>query len=232
MAAPLPPAMLAPRVTSAEWTAWENIFSCGQEIVWEPNKEVFSTKSKVPGLHFILSGRFRCYTVTPEGKQRTVWIMHEGSLIGDVALFNDSKTIYHMESETAARTIFFSRKVLFDFVIPKSPEVALCLLRILALKVRWQSSDAHAQNFLPSWKRLGRFLFDISEAHRNNIAVSHIDMAEFLGIHRVTVTKAVTRLRKMGLIYVDKHGIHIIDRQRFIEEVLEETNEAGQIRPT
>ncbi|MBR3880120.1 MAG: Crp/Fnr family transcriptional regulator [Mailhella sp.] len=228
----LPLARLAPHVSNAELTAWEKVFPLGQEVQWEPNKTVFPPKRKVLGLHFVLSGRFRCYSVTQDGKQRTLWIMHEHSLIGDVALFNDTVPIYLMESETAARTIFFSRKVLWERVIPNSPEVALCLLKMLALKVRWQSSDAYAQNFLPSWKRLGSFLFDASEAHKNNIAISHADMAEFLGMHRVTVTKALARLRRMGLIYMDQRGIHIVDKQRFFSEVLEESDDAVSSRPT
>ena len=89
----LPLARLSPRVTDAEQLAWEKAFHLGQKMTWSPHTQVFSLKSKVPGLHFILSGRFRCYTLTADGKQRTVWIMHENSLIGDVALFNDSLPI-------------------------------------------------------------------------------------------------------------------------------------------
>lgn len=91
----LPLASLSPRVSGPELIAWEKIFPLGQKMTWGPHSQVFSLKTRVPGLHFILSGRFRCYAITADGKQRTVWIMRENSLMGDVALFNDTRPIYN-----------------------------------------------------------------------------------------------------------------------------------------
>lgn len=218
----LPLARISPSVTASERLAWEKAFPLGRKMTWSPNTQVFSLKEQVSGLHFILSGRFRCYTTTFEGKQRTVWIMHENSLVGDVALFNDTPPIYIMESETTASTMFFSRRVFMEKILPTFPEVNLSIMRILALKVRWQSSDAHAQNFLPSWKRVGEFLFSYARTHGNGISINHADIAEFLGMHRVTVSKAVARLKDMNLLYTDKKGMHITDMERFINEVLKQ----------
>ena len=226
----LPLASLSPRVSPSELTAWEKVFSLGQEMTWCPHTQVFSLKNQVPGLHFILSGRFRCYTTTADGKQRTVWIMHENSLMGDVALFNDTRPIYIMESEAQASTIFFSRRILLGKILPSFPKISLSIMRILALKVRWQSSDAQGQNFLPSWKRVGEFLFSYAGQHGNNIAINHADIAEFLGMHRVTVSKAISRLRGRNLLYVDKRGIHITDMERFMAEVLEKQEASASCR--
>ena len=221
----LPLASLSPRVSGPELIAWEKIFPLGQKMTWGPHSQVFSLKTRVPGLHFILSGRFRCYAITADGKQRTVWIMRENSLMGDVALFNDTRPIYIMESETQASTIFFSRRVLVETILPSSVDISLSIMRILALKVRWQSSDAQGQNFLPSWKRVGKFLFSYAREHGNNIALNHADIAEFLGLHRVTVSKAVSRLRDENLLCADRKGMHITDMERFMAEVLDREQE-------
>lgn len=226
----LPLARLSPRITPSEFPAWEKAFPLGQKMSWNPNTQVFSLKERVPGLHFILSGRFRCYTMTAEGKQRTIWIMHEHSLVGDVALFNDNPPIYIMESETQAATVFFSRRVFLEKILPGFPEVNLSIMRILALKVRWQSADAQDQNFLPSWKRVGEFLFSCARSHGNSIAVNHADIAEFLGMHRVTVSKAVARLKEMNLLHADKKGLHITDMDRFVNEVLNQQDAARPCR--
>lgn len=130
-----------------------------------------------------------------------------------------------MESETQASTIFFSRRVLVETILPSSVDISLSIMRILALKVRWQSSDAQGQNFLPSWKRVGKFLFSYAREHGNNIALNHADIAEFLGLHRVTVSKAVSRLRDENLLYADRKGMHITDMERFMAEVLDREQE-------
>ncbi len=218
----LPLARISPSVTASERLAWEKAFPLGRKMTWSPNTQVFSLKNKAPGLHFILSGRFRCYATTADGKQRTLWIMHENSLIGDVALFHACLPVYMMESETQATTVFFSRRVFLEKILPDFPVVNLSIMRILALKVLWQSSDAQDQNFLPAWKRVGEFLFSYARSHGNGIAINHADIAEFLGMHRVTVSKAVARLKDMNLLYTDKKGMHITDMERFINEVLKQ----------
>lgn len=49
--------------------------------------------------------------------------------------------------------------------------------------------------------------------------ISHAELAEFLGLHRVTVTKAVTRLREAGLIECGEEGMIIRDPDRLEQEV-------------
>lgn len=92
-------------------------------------------------------------------------------------------------------------------------------MRILALKLRVQSEDSQAWNFMSARKRVGDFLLHRSGETGGPVRISHAELAEFLGLHRVTVTKAVTRLREAGLIECGEEGMIIRDPDRLEQEV-------------
>ena len=215
----LPAARLSPFVTERELPFWQDILPLGERRFWQVHMPVFCPGEKSGGMHLVLSGSFRAVAFSRSGQQRTLWIMRAHSLIGEVSLLTDSAAIYLMECEDEGETVFFPRATLREKILPAHPEVGLSIMRILALKLRVQSEDSQAWNFMSARKRVGDFLLHRSGETGGPVRISHAELAEFLGLHRVTVTKAVTRLREAGLIECGEEGMIIRDPDRLEQEV-------------
>ena len=212
-------ARFSPSVTERELSFWQDILPLGERRFWPSHAPIFRQGEHSEGVHFILSGSFRSVVFGRSGQQRTLWIMREHSLIGEVSMLTDSPAIYLMECENSGETVFFPRKELLEKILPNHPYVGISIMRILALKLRLQSEDSQAWNFMTAWKRVGAFLLHMSEDAGGPFRIQHAELAEFLGLHRVTVTKAVTRLREAGLLECDEEGMRIPDPERLAREV-------------
>lgn len=202
-------ARLSPVITAAEFTAWEAILPLGERRFWQAGSMLYRPGDKSAGIHFCFSGTFRATAFGRAGQQRTLWLMRAHSIIGEIAMFTDSQAIYFMECQDAGETIFFGRRLLVEKLLPAHPRVSLSIMRLLAVKLRMQSEDSQAWNFMPAWKRVGVFLLQMNEASEGFFRIHHADLAEFLGLHRVTVTNAIAHLREAGLVECSGEGMRV-----------------------
>ena len=217
--ASVPAARLSPAADAAELPFWEKVFPFGQRRVWAAGASLLCQEEKAEGIHFILSGDFRAVVFGRSGQQRTLWIMRKHSLIGEVSMLTNSPAIYLMECGEKGETVFFPRRVLLEEVLPAYPGVSLSIMRILAFKLRIQSEDVQAWNFMSAPQRVGKFLLRRSSETGGPIRISHAELAEFLGLHRVTVTRAVAQLREAGLIGQGENGVTVPDPDRLAREI-------------
>ncbi|MBD5646383.1 MAG: Crp/Fnr family transcriptional regulator [Desulfovibrio sp.] len=212
-------ALLAPVVTAAEFAAWESILPLGERRFWQAHAMIYRPGESSAGVHFCLSGTFRAVAFGKSGQQRTLWLMRAHSIIGEISMFTDSSAIYSMECRDAGETVFFSRRQLVGELLPKEPVVSLSIMRLLATKVRMQSEDSQAWNFMPAWKRVGSFLLRMNESPGDFFRIHHADLAEYLGLHRVTVTNAIAHLRAAGLVECRGEGMRVPDPARLEQHV-------------
>lgn len=168
----LPAARLSPFVTERELPFWQDILPLGERRFWHVHMPVFCPGEKSGGMHLVLSGSFRAVAFSRSGQQRTLWIMRAHSLIGEVSLLTDSAAIYLMECEDEGETVFFPRATLREKILPAHPEVGLSIMRILALKLRVQSEDSQAWNFMSARKRVGGL--SAAQKRRNRWPCAHI----------------------------------------------------------
>lgn len=202
---------LSPALTGEEIKAWEHVFDEGEKCRWQADAAIYKPGDISAGIHFCLSGTYRTTAFSLTGKQRTLWLMRANSLIGEIAMLTDTRTIYFMECQESGETMFFARKKLFEKIFPQNPAIQMSIMRILATKLKMQSEDAQAFNFMPVWKRVGMFLLQRHAESDGPIVMSHARIAEFLGLHRVTVTKAIAALKRRGLVECSPGSIRLED---------------------
>jgi len=209
----------SPSVSSEELPAWLDILPLGTRMAWAESAPILLPETKSEGLHFVLSGQFHAVVYGRSGQQRTLWLMEKHSLIGEIGMLADAPAIYLMECRTAGETVFFQRRTLLENILPAHPAVALSLMRILAVKLRAQSEDSQSWNFMPAWKRVGAMLLHMEHESGSPLRITHHELAAFLGLHRVTVSRALLHLRDRGFIHYDNSGLSLHDREALAREL-------------
>lgn len=203
-----------PRIETAALPFWKEVLPLGERRHWPVHSQIFKPDMLADGIHYMLSGRLKAMALSSNGLQRVLWYMGPDTLIGEISTLTKRPCIYFMEADEDSETCFFSQHLLFHTIFPRHPEVSASLMRILACKLYQQSRDTTARNFLPAWKRIAGFLLEIFAAGGSPVRISHAEIATFLGMHRVTVTRALLRLREDGLLEYEQDGLVLTDIER------------------
>ncbi len=202
---------LVPPIQVADLPFWQKVLPLGELKHWSLGAQILKPGIRSQGIHYVVSGRLRAMALASSGMQRTLWFMGPDSLIGEISMFNNSPCVFFIEAAEDSETCFFSQNLLFNTILPAHPELAPSLMRVMAAKLYWHSCDTTARSFLSAWKRVAAFLLQCHSSGQTTVNISHSVLADFLGMHRVTVTKSLMRLREEGLVELGTEVITILN---------------------
>lgn len=102
-----------------------------------------------------------------------------------------------------------SRQALLDS-LQKEPELALYIMRALSARVRLLSSQVDSLAFLQADRRLARFLAEATGGTRT-LPLTDEELGERIGASRVTVSRAMKKLREKGWIRSSYRAVEVLD---------------------
>jgi CRP-like cAMP-binding protein len=158
---------------------------------------------------YLLKGRVKLTTVSPEGKEATIALMRAGDFLGEECIAEEHSlrvTTAIAISECAVLKV--ERKALFELLRRNAEFFSFFLSYIVARNVRMQENLVD-RLFHSSEKRLARVLlllagFDQGAQTEIEIPkVSQETLAEIVGTTRSRVSFFMNRFRKLGLIDYD-----------------------------
>lgn len=166
--------------------------------------EVYDYGSLITKLNYINQGTVRYNVTSSQGEIKTVFFTDrflalECFLHGQPAQTNamavDEVEIYALPAQLADEA--FARKSIRDLA-----------LKALSIKCRilgWQVDDLSLSKPLGKVCRL-LCCYMTTEAGHYRIHLTHQELADLTGLHRVTVTNNMSQLRKMKIIDFDENG--------------------------
>lgn len=167
---------------------------------------------------FVLTGQVKVSMLRPSGEEIILEIMGRGALCGEGAAFDGIPRFSTGTVWRDAELIEFDATRLRD-AFRDNPELALSLLRITSLKQRVLAVRLE-RAYTPSPEgRIGEFLLRLGELYAKptgegkliQVYLTHEQIAAITGTSRVTVTRALNRLKKAGAIGVRDGLIHVLD---------------------
>ncbi|MFZ7101986.1 MAG: Crp/Fnr family transcriptional regulator [Peptococcaceae bacterium] len=173
------------------------------------------------GCYFIGKGRIKSNFLGKDGAIKTFSITGEGCSFGEQFVFHSQPGLYETIVVEDAELYFFDKETFLE-IIRKDFEVNLFIVKSLSIKSRMlaiQLEDMCLRNVL---QNICRILYSICCYEEKNgkiegdlaIFLSHEDLANMLGSHRVTVTKNLNNLKKQGVLNYKYEKIIIKDRQK------------------
>ncbi len=195
--------------------SWEKIAHLGVRYVYPRGTQILTLESHVNGVYYVKEGSVEIMLYTLQGPEKVLFFVGPGCVFGEVSCFVNAESGESDEASVRARSdcvvYFFSRELIEGTITRQHPQLLLELIRATAYKVRMYGvllrDSLSSDNFI----RVCKMLVYLTRFRAGSLAVgqkqvafqpemTQNDMARLMGIHRVTVTKAISRLKALGLI--------------------------------
>jgi CRP-like cAMP-binding protein len=204
--------------------SWESISHLGIRRAFPKGSQIISLETQVDGVYFVKEGLIEIVLYTIKGPEKVLFYVGPNCIFGEVSCFVSAES---EEASVWARSdcvlYFFSKELIQDTIAYHYPNLLLELISAQAHKIKMYGvllkDSLNSDNFIRVCKMLvylARYKgIDIDQAPKHVLIqpeLTQLDIARLMGIHRVTVTKAISRLKEMGIVRrFSKHSLEFID---------------------
>ncbi len=186
---------------------------------YKKDEMIYLQEDDAETFYLLKSGRVRLFFSSLNGNELTVKILGANSLIGDASYFSQTPRVTSASAVTDAELV----SVDLDKLIPyftKHPGLILELLDFMSQTIRFISIQVFSMAFLSADKKVAHILVQLGTYFKNketdpsySIDYTHQDIAELIGVSRVTITKELKRFEKRGWVSLEYRNIQILDEE-------------------
>lgn len=206
--------------------SWDRVRHLATRQVYPKGALILDMEAPADGVYYVHSGQVDTILYTLDGPEKVLYCIGAGCVFGEASCFSTGVT---GEASVWARTpctvYFFSRATVEGAIAREHPALLIELAGLLGHIVRMYGiwlQDSLSQDYFVRvcrildyfirWKRPGLPAGSPEVLIRSDLTQG--DIAKLLGIHRVTVTKAVARLKELGVIrHFTKTELDVADYQ-------------------
>ncbi len=182
------------------------------------NEVLFRQGDGAAEMFGIVSGRIAILTSSPDGRESLVAVLDQGSLFGELGLFDDGPR------SADARALEESQVLVLRYdavraAIDAHPNVLWVIVRLLARRLR-NTDEALADSvFLDVPARTAKRLLELAgDDDQFRLPMTQEDLAGLVGASRERVNKALSLFTRLGWIEVEgRNRYRILDRQSLQE---------------
>ena len=193
--------------------SWEKVTHLATRLAYPRGALILDMETPARGIYFIQEGRVDTALYTLAGPEKVLYGVGRGCVFGEACCFSTGIT---GEASVWARTdcvLYFFRKETVEGVIAlEHPHLLVEMVAMLGHIVRMYGIWLQDSLSLATFGRVCRILVYYVRAKQGaeqlpgdrvliHAGQSQNDLAKLLGIHRVTVAKAVARLKEMGILH-------------------------------
>jgi CRP/FNR family transcriptional regulator, cyclic AMP receptor protein len=173
--------------------------------------------------YFLLSGRVQVSIFQNDGSEFILEVMGRWSMFGESPAVDGHPRIATAVTVEDSEVLEFDIRVITG-AIQACPEIAISLMRVIALKQRILASRIQYLALPKPEMRIGELLGRLSDLYGERhdgrvlitISLTHEQIAAMTGATRVTVTRALKRLTDVGAIEIKQRRIWVIDPSKLI----------------
>jgi CRP-like cAMP-binding protein len=177
------------------------------------NQVLFRRGDPATELFGIVSGRVAILTRSPDGRESLVAVLDEGSLFGELGLFDDGPR------SADARALEPTQVLALDYTavraaIRAEPQLLWIIIRVLAQRLRATDEALADAVFLDVPGRSAKRLLELSGGDNEfRLRMTQEDLAALVGASRERVNKALSMFARLGWITIEgRNKYHILDR--------------------
>lgn len=209
----------------AQATCWRKVLSLGRRLKFAKGAQVYPRNSESPTLFFLDQGEIWLVRSSLDGREKIIWSIGADSLFGETPFFDELAPRSVMVAAKECIVYSFTRQCVLLEILPCYPDLMLALFKTLALKVRILSNQAASLSLDHLSSRICKFLHlrQIEQSQQEKTpcvspGLNQQELANLLGVHRVTLNKALRELEKAGILSpYSRNEVYILDNERFCE---------------
>lgn len=183
------------------------------EISLDKGETLFEQGDEGDALYAILKGTLEVSFLAMSGRKLTLTLMRPGEVFGEIALFDSGPRTATIAAAEPSRVLRVRRNDVMN-QIRQHPDLAVDMVRLAGLRMRWMGSQLNEQVFLPMPIRLARKLIHLSglqDDPTERIMLSQSELAEFVGATREAVSKTISTWKRDEVVEASRGGLLIQD---------------------
>jgi CRP/FNR family transcriptional regulator len=216
------PALLAqiPLFSSLTDSEMQALAQRAVERRFAPDEMLFWEGEPCAGIFLILEGSVKIFKTSPGGREMMLALEQAPNTVAELPLFDGGPYPASVRAVAPVVSMFIAKPD-FHQVCRQYPDVALKVLAVVGRRLRHLVGVVEAMTFGSVTQRLARLLLDAAKqagAAEFDLPITHQELASRLGTVREVVSRNLARFRAEGLIRMDAHRVHILDREGLARE--------------
>ena len=199
---------------------WKKYFHLTEVSFYEKRSNIIAIGDKIHNkVYYVKKGIIQYNMIGKNGLEKVSMIIGPGCLSGEELFFHKQPSLYNAEAMTDVEVYTFSKEVFLD-IIKKDFDISLFIMKVLALKCRVLATQVEDLSFRTTLEKVCRVLYcyyiyeNQYTNSKNSLRLSHQDLANITGAHRVSITNTLSKLRKDGIIDHNEGTLMIKDNFR------------------
>ena len=164
---------------------------------------------------YLKKGKIKVYMTSIDGMEKTLNTASQGEILGEGAFFDKKPRVSSAKALTDCEVLMIDEKTLTE-LFSKHSHLAFELLEILANRIRLLSSQLDSITFMQADARIVKFLLENEKDLR--VSLSHEEIANAVGVSRVTVSKILSRFVQKGYLATEYRQIIIKDKKALVDK--------------
>ncbi len=205
----------------------EQIKKMAQERVYPKGATVFVGGQEANGLYVIYSGRVKALILYPDGREKTLAVMGEGEILGEVTLYGSGLRSATIEALETTTFVIIPRDS-FQSLLMCTPGLCVRIIELLSQRLRRANKQIEELTFLNARSRVICGLICFAEEHGCEeggetqilFHLTHEELGKFTAVSRETVTKVLNELKEKKLIHMTRGRIKVLKMTELKRQVI------------
>jgi CRP/FNR family cyclic AMP-dependent transcriptional regulator len=198
---------------------WEELIAAQPVKIYQKGEMIYWQGDHADYFYYLKEGEVCVFLSSENGIEKTLAIQKEGSVFGEASFLGELPRVSSARVLKQSGVVEIDKSTLMNY-IAQHPAFAMDMLRYLSNTVRMLSAQVDYMTFLPAEKRIAQFIINLigrtdMKREQAELFCSHEEIANMVGVSRVTVSKILSRFVKKGWIQTQYKKIVILDLQTF-----------------
>lgn len=205
----------------------EPILDIARNRTFRQGTHLFMQGDPLTNVYFILHGKIKIYRTDIQGKEQIVNVLGESGMFPHQGFFRNDNYPAHAEVIEEASLVYIPIPLFEQFLIT-NPEVSVKVFKVLGDMIVDLQNRLEEQILHNTYEQIILLLLRLATSHGKEVNESEVkittqftnkDLANMIGSSRETVSRTLTQLKKSKLVYSDKNGNLVVDRDELEEEL-------------
>jgi len=211
-------ALASPWITASN-PDWGPLLPFGNIKKYKKGDMIVDIGGKVEKLLYLHRGQVKMVALTKDGTEKTIWYINGPNIFGEVPFFHKQPSKFIILASKNSEVYCFEREYV-DNELVHHPAIMKYIFCLLAQKVRVLSSQIEDLIFNNPLARVAKLLYVLAvqngeqlanDSYVINVRLTHQELANITGLHRVTATNALKKLSDVQIVEKNRENIIIKD---------------------
>ena len=205
------------KTTSKNMKLYNIIEKVGIQKRYQKNEIIYLQDDPADMFFLLKSGRARLFFTFINGNELTLKILGSSTIFGETSYFSHTPRVTSASAFTDVELLAVDFQSLQPY-LTEDPKLIAELLESMAQTIRLFSIQMYSMAFLSADKKVAHILVQLGSHFKKketdehySIDYTHQELAELIGITRVTTTKELKRFEKRGWLLLSYQHIQILN---------------------